>query len=72
MKRGRIPDSSDPQTLKDVADSLDEDAKRYERFIQWNPQLPCAEQRWVIDSLHAHAKKLRRMARTIENKRARE
>ena len=68
MKRGRIPDSSDPQTLRDVADSLDEDAKGYERVIKLNPQFPNEGQVWVVVALQRHAKKLRRMAKTIENK----
>ena len=71
MKRGRIPDTADPKTLRDVADSLDEDAKGYERFIKLNPQFPNEGQVWVVTALQRHAKKLRRMALTIENKAAR-
>jgi len=68
MKRGRIPDSADPKTLRDVADSLDEDAKGYENVIRLNPTFPNEGQVWVVDVLHRHAKKLRRMALTIENR----
>jgi len=68
MKRGRIPATADPKTLRDVADSLDEDAKGYERIIKLNPQFPNEGQVWVVETLQRHAKKLRRMALTIENR----
>ncbi len=70
MKRGRIPYTADPKTLRDVADSLDEDARRYEDVIRLNPNVRNEGQEWVRDALHRHAKKLRRMALTIENKSA--
>lgn len=65
MKRGRIPKTSDPTTLMDVADSLDEDAKNFERIIKLNPHLQNEGQVWAMHSLQRHAKKLRTMARTL-------
>jgi hypothetical protein len=69
-KRGRIRLSRSigtVGTLRDVADSLDEDARRYDDVVQLNPGRDCAPQEWVRDVLRRHAKKLRRLALVVEN-----